>query len=66
MIDVIVGQYANGCWYATAPSVPWLAAEGCTLNEVMQTIEVITPILRGRQCLDIPFELDWLVTEGVE
>jgi hypothetical protein len=64
MIDVIVGQYANGCWFATAPSVPWLAAEGDSLNEVMQTIETIAPSVRGPLCLDIPFELDWLVMEG--
>ncbi len=64
VIDVIVGQYPNGFWYATAPTVPWLAAEGESLDSVMQTIESIAPAIRGRLCLDIPFELDWLVMES--
>jgi hypothetical protein len=64
VIDVIVGQYDNGFWYATAPAIPWLAAEGDSLGNVMETIESIAPALRGRLCLDIPFELDWLVMEA--
>jgi len=64
VIDVIVGQYDNGLWYATAPAIPWLAAEGNSQGGVMETIESIAPALRGRLCLDIPFELDWLVMEA--
>ena len=64
VIDVIVGQYDNGLWYATAPAIPWLAAEGDSQGNVMETIESIAPALRGRLCLDIPFELDWLVMDA--
>ncbi|MDP2781061.1 hypothetical protein [Devosia sp.] len=63
VIGVIVGQYESGAWYATAPTIPWLAAEGDSLTNVMQKIEMIAPALRGRLCLDIPFELNWLVME---
>lgn len=66
VIDVIVGKYDNGYWYATAPSVPWLAAEGESMDGVMQTIESIAPAIMGRLCLDIPFELDWLVMESAQ
>ena len=64
VIDVIVGQYDNGFWYATASTIPWLAAEGDSMGNVMETIESITPALRGRLCLDIPFKLDWFFEEA--
>lgn len=64
VIDVIVGQYENGCWYATAPTVPWLAAEGDSREQVMQTIQSIAPAVRGRSCLDIQFELNCHVLES--
>lgn len=65
VIDVIAGRYANGGWYATAPVIPWLAAEGGTLHDVMKTIEMIAPALQGKLCLDIPFKLDWHVEGGI-
>jgi len=63
VIDVIIGQYENGDWYATAPTVPWLAAEGCTSYQVMQTISQIAPAMRGHLCIEIPFELKWHMEE---
>ena len=64
VIDVIVGQYDNGFWYATAPTIPWLAAEGDSMGDVMEAITSIAPALRGRLCLDIPFKLDWFFEEA--
>ena len=59
VIDVIVGRYDNGDWYATSDAIPWLAAEGDTASDVMRTIRRIAPALRGSLCLEIPFELKW-------
>jgi len=64
VIGVIVGQYENGSWYATAPAIPWLAAEGDSRDSVMETIESIAPALRGRSCIHIPFRLDWFFMEA--
>ncbi len=58
VIHVFVGQYDNGDWYATS-TVPWLAAEGSSPSNVMQTIKQIAPALLGGLCLEVPFELKW-------
>lgn len=58
VIHVSVGQYDNGEWYATS-TVPWLAAEGSSPCNVMQTIKQIAPALLGGLCLEVPFELKW-------
>lgn len=65
MINVFIGQYDNGDWYATS-SVPWLAAEGDSPGIVMQTIQEIAPALLSGLCMDVLFELKWRVDEVSE
>jgi hypothetical protein len=62
VVDVQVGQYDNGDWYATS-NVPWLAAEDSSPGNVMKTIQRIAPALMGGLCLEVPFELKWRMEE---
>lgn len=63
VVDVQVGQYDNGDWYATS-NVPWLAAEGGSPKDVMQSIQRIAPALLGGLCLEVPFTLKWRMVEA--
>lgn len=59
VIDVNIGQYDDGNWYATSPRVPWLAAEGSSPGRVMREISQIAPVLISGLYPQVPFELKW-------
>jgi len=63
VIDVVIGQYGDGSWYATTPDVPWLAAEGGSQKEVMVIFVKIAPILIDGLHPNVPYQLKWHAAE---
>ena len=59
-VEVFMGQYPGGTWFASSSDIPWLAAEGDSPDEVMLEINHLAIALSKRSEAVIDFPLTWL------
>lgn len=63
---MLIKQDSIGYWFAMSPEIPWLFTEGNTFDEVVKTIERISPELVLQHGITLPFSLEWQSIEEYE
>jgi hypothetical protein len=58
-IEVYMGQYKDGAWFASSCDIPWIAAEGDSCTGVMLEINQIVMAFEKNGGQAVAFPLAW-------
>jgi len=65
-IPIFFGCDANDNWFAFSTDICWLAAEGESFDEVLNTLARIAPALVRQHGITLPFALEWHALQASE
>lgn len=58
-IPVLFGRDKDDNWFAFSTDICWLAAEGESFDEVLNTLARIAPALVRQHGITLPFSFEW-------